>query len=41
MADGKLDYTLGDSVTIALLQRIHPQLAVAFDVTDEEPVTGI
>ncbi|MDU5839139.1 MAG: membrane-bound lytic murein transglycosylase MltF, partial [Pantoea sp.] len=24
---------------IALLQRIHPQLAVAFDVTDEEPVT--
>ncbi len=39
MADGKLDYTLGDSVTIALLQRIHPQLAVAFDVTDEEPVT--
>ena len=41
VADGKLDYTLGDSVTIALLQRIHPQLAVAFDVTDEEPVTGI
>ncbi|VDZ59240.1 Membrane-bound lytic murein transglycosylase F precursor [Serratia odorifera] len=39
MADGKLDYTLGDSVTIALLQRIHPQLAVAFDATDEEPVT--
>lgn len=39
VADGKLAYTLGDSVTIALLQRIHPQLAVAFDVTDEEPVT--
>lgn len=39
MADGKLDYTIGDSVTIALLQRIYPQLAVAFDVTDEEPVT--
>ncbi|MEG7475421.1 membrane-bound lytic murein transglycosylase MltF, partial [Serratia marcescens] len=39
VADGKLDYTLGDSVTIALLQRIHPQLAVSFDVTDEEPVT--
>lgn len=39
VADGKLDFTLGDSVTIALLQRIHPQLAVAFDVTDEEPVT--
>lgn len=39
VAEGKLDYTIGDSVTIALLQRIHPQLAVAFDVTDEEPVT--
>lgn len=39
VADGKLDYTIGDSVTIALLQRVHPQLAVAFDVTDEEPVT--
>lgn len=39
VADGKLDYTIGDSVTVALLQRIHPQLAVAFDVADEEPVT--
>lgn len=39
VAEGKLDYTLGDSVTIGLLQRIHPQLAVAFDISDEEPVT--
>ncbi|MEI7384778.1 membrane-bound lytic murein transglycosylase MltF [Pectobacterium versatile] len=39
VADGKLDYTLGDSVTIGLMQRIHPQLAVAFDLSDEEPVT--
>ncbi|WP_158780513.1 membrane-bound lytic murein transglycosylase MltF [Pantoea sp. BAV 3049] len=39
VADGKLDYTVGDSVSIALLQRIHPQLAVAFDITEEEPVT--
>lgn len=39
VADGKLDYTVGDSVSIALLQRIHPQLAVAFDLTDEEPIT--
>ncbi|PKH21859.1 membrane-bound lytic murein transglycosylase MltF [Enterobacterales bacterium CwR94] len=39
VAEGKLDYTVGDSVTIGLLQRVHPQLAVAFDVTDEEPVT--
>ncbi|AXF74967.1 membrane-bound lytic murein transglycosylase MltF [Erwinia tracheiphila] len=39
VAGGKIDYTVGDSVSIALLQRIHPQLAVAFDITDEEPVT--
>ncbi len=39
VADGKLDYTVADSVTIALMQRIHPQLTVAFDLTDEEPVT--
>ncbi|WJV61556.1 membrane-bound lytic murein transglycosylase MltF [Pectobacteriaceae bacterium CE70] len=39
VADGKLDYTLADSVTIGLMQRIHPQLAVAADISDEEPVT--
>lgn len=39
VAEGKLDYTISDSVTVALLQRIHPQLAVAFDVTEEKPVT--
>lgn len=39
VADGELDYTVGDSITIGLLQRIHPQLAVAFDITEEEPVT--
>ncbi|QKJ88250.1 Membrane-bound lytic murein transglycosylase F [Paramixta manurensis] len=39
VADGKVPYTVGDSITISLLQRIHPQLAVAFDITDEEPVT--
>ncbi|WP_294899995.1 membrane-bound lytic murein transglycosylase MltF [Tatumella sp. UBA2305] len=38
VADGKLDYTLGDSVTIGMMQRIHPRLAVAFDVTNEVPV---
>ncbi|MGL9773509.1 MAG: membrane-bound lytic murein transglycosylase MltF [Sodalis sp. (in: enterobacteria)] len=39
VADGKLDYTLADSATVGLLQRVHPQLAVAFDITEEEPVT--
>ncbi len=39
VADGKLDYTIADSVAISLFQRVHPELAVALDVTDEEPVT--
>lgn len=38
VAEGKLDYTLGDSATIGMMQRIHPQLAVAFDVSSEMPV---
>ncbi|WP_332909416.1 membrane-bound lytic murein transglycosylase MltF [Shimwellia pseudoproteus] len=39
VADGELDYTIADSVAIAIFQRIHPQIAVALDVTDEQPVT--
>lgn len=38
VADGELDYTIADSVTIAILQRVYPNLAVAFDITEEEPV---
>ncbi|MBW7983851.1 membrane-bound lytic murein transglycosylase MltF [Enterobacillus tribolii] len=38
VVSGKLNYTIADSVSIAIFQRIHPQLAVAFDVSDEEPV---
>ncbi|EPY1758372.1 membrane-bound lytic murein transglycosylase MltF [Salmonella enterica subsp. enterica serovar Dublin] len=34
---GKLDYTIADSVAISLFQRVHPELAVALDVTDEQP----
>jgi membrane-bound lytic murein transglycosylase F len=37
--EGKLDYTIADSVAISLYQRVHPELAVALDVTDEQPVT--
>jgi membrane-bound lytic murein transglycosylase F len=36
---GKLPYTIADSVAISLFQRVHPELAVALDVTDEQPVT--
>ncbi|MEW5560690.1 membrane-bound lytic murein transglycosylase MltF [Enterobacter asburiae] len=37
--DGRLDYTIADSVAISLFQRVHPELAVALDITDEQPVT--
>ncbi|GGD31531.1 membrane-bound lytic murein transglycosylase F [Franconibacter daqui] len=39
VVQGKLDYTIADSVAISLFQRVHPQLAVALDITDEQPVT--
>lgn len=39
VADGTLPYTIADSVAISLFQRVHPELAVALDVTDEQPVT--
>ncbi|MFP1743441.1 membrane-bound lytic murein transglycosylase MltF [Lonsdalea quercina] len=38
VVDGRLDYTIADSISVGLLQRIYPQLAVAFDLSDEEPV---
>ncbi|WP_312953317.1 membrane-bound lytic murein transglycosylase MltF [Superficieibacter sp.] len=39
VAAGRLDYTIADSGAISLFQRVHPDLAVALDVTDEQPVT--
>lgn len=36
---GDIDYAIADSVAISIFQRVHPQLAVALDVTDEQPVT--
>lgn len=38
VVEGKVDYTIADSVTINLFQRVHPQLAVALDITEEQPV---
>lgn len=37
--DGEVDYTIADSVAISLFQRVHPELAVALDISDEQPVT--
>ena len=39
VVDGKIAFTIADSVAISTFQRVHPQLAVALDVTDEQPVT--
>ncbi|TNV20138.1 membrane-bound lytic murein transglycosylase MltF [Buttiauxella sp. B2] len=39
VVDGKIAFTIADSVAISTFQRVHPKLAVALDVTDEQPVT--
>lgn len=38
VVDGIIPFTISDSIAISFFQRVHPQLAVAFDVTDEQPV---
>lgn len=37
--NGSIAFTISDSIAISMFQRVHPQLAVALDVTDEQPVT--
>ena len=39
VAKGELDYTVADSIDVALLQRIHPEIAVALELTQDEPVS--
>ena len=39
VATGELDYTVADSVDVALLQRIHPDIAIALELTQDEPVS--
>ncbi|MDC9589729.1 membrane-bound lytic murein transglycosylase MltF [Xenorhabdus sp. XENO-10] len=39
LSEGKIDYTISDSISLALQQRIYPNLAVAFDVSVERPLT--
>ncbi|MFB5744270.1 membrane-bound lytic murein transglycosylase MltF [Cedecea sp. S5-13] len=39
VVDGNIAFTISDSIAISIFQRVHPQLAVALDVTDEQPVT--
>ncbi len=39
VVDGSIAFTISDSIAISFFQRVHPQLAVALDITDEQPVT--
>ncbi|HDR1132108.1 TPA: membrane-bound lytic murein transglycosylase MltF [Pasteurella multocida] len=38
MADGKIDYVIANSIDVSAVQQIKPNVAVAFDVTDESMV---
>ncbi|CEE91142.1 putative protein with periplasmic binding protein domain and lysozyme domain [Xenorhabdus nematophila str. Anatoliense] len=38
VSEGKIDYTISDSISLPLQQRIHPNLTVAFDVSEERPL---
>lgn len=37
--DGQIDYTIASNRTIAIMQRIYPSLAIAFDVAEDSPKT--
>ncbi len=39
VVDGKIDYTVADSATVEMMQRVYPNLAVAFNLSQEVPVT--
>jgi membrane-bound lytic murein transglycosylase F len=38
VAKGELDFTIADSVDVALTQRIHPDVAIAMELTEDEPI---
>jgi membrane-bound lytic murein transglycosylase F len=38
LANGTVAYTIADSVTVSAFQRVYPQIAIAFDISEEEPV---
>ncbi|MGC6247008.1 membrane-bound lytic murein transglycosylase MltF [Bisgaard Taxon 45] len=38
MADGKIDYVIANSIDVSAVQQIKPNVAVAFDLTDESTV---
>lgn len=34
VADGKIDYTFGNSIVVAMQQRVHPNIAIAFNASN-------
>ncbi|MGL6261085.1 membrane-bound lytic murein transglycosylase MltF [Vibrio sp. WXL210] len=38
---GKLQFTVADSVELSLSQRIYPELAIAFELTEDQPVSWL
>ncbi|MDG2960926.1 membrane-bound lytic murein transglycosylase MltF [Bisgaard Taxon 10/6] len=38
VAEGKIDYTIANSIDVSAAQQIKPEIAVAFDITDEADV---
>lgn len=39
LAKGEVDYVVSDSVSVAQEQHIHPNVAVAFEITENQPMT--
>ncbi len=39
VSEGTLNFTLADSITLSLSQRLHPNLAVAFELTEDRPIS--
>lgn len=39
VSEGKIDFTVVDSVSLSITQRLHPNLALAFELTDDQPIS--
>lgn len=39
VAQGKLNFTVADSIDIALAQRSYPELTIAFEIADNQPIS--
>lgn len=39
VSTGELSYTIADSVDISLAQRLYPDIAVAFELTEDQPIS--